>query len=86
MENKFIDVSELEAPAPFYEIIKILKTLQDGEILEVKHRLKTQLLYKTLNENGYFHKTYEVFEGYKIMICHGGDIENIEKIEALVNV
>lgn len=86
MNTKFIDVSELEAPAPFYEILSVLKTLENGEILEVKHRLKPQLLYKNLNENGFFHKTFEVFEGYKIFICRGGNIKNIDTIESLVNV
>lgn len=35
----FLDVSELEAPAPLSEILKLATHLKEGELLIVKHRM-----------------------------------------------
>lgn len=42
MKEILMDVSELEAPYPLYEILKKLNRLNKDEILIVKHRLYPQ--------------------------------------------
>jgi len=48
-----IDVSELEAPQPFEEVLKRLKGLRPGEYIHMLHRKQPLPLLQILEENGY---------------------------------
>ena len=48
-----IDVSDLEAPQPFEEILKQLKVLGSGEYIHMLHRKQPLPLLQMLEENGY---------------------------------
>lgn len=53
MAQRFVDVSELEAPEPLVQAIAALQSLQPGEYLRFCHRMKPCHLYGFLDENGF---------------------------------
>ncbi len=48
-----LDVSELEPPQPFEEVLKQLRKLQAGEYIKMLHRKQPLPLIQLLHENGY---------------------------------
>ena len=48
-----IDVSELEAPQPFEEVLRQIKRLRPGEYIHMLHRKQPLPLLQLLEENGY---------------------------------
>ena len=48
-----IDVSGLEAPAPFEQVVEKLSRLHQGEYIRMLHRKKPLPLLQMLEENGY---------------------------------
>jgi hypothetical protein len=53
MAERFLDVSELEAPEPLVQAIEALQSLGQGEYLHFCHRMKPCHLYGFLDENGF---------------------------------
>jgi hypothetical protein len=55
----FIDVSELEAPEPYTQIINLISELGEDNYIRVKHRMEPFPLYDLLHESGYDYATIE---------------------------
>lgn len=53
IKELFVDVSELEAPKPFEEVIQLLKQVKSGEYIRMRHRKKPLPLFQFLQENGF---------------------------------
>ncbi len=71
----FLDVSELEAPEPFTEIIKLTKKLTRYSYLRIIHHREPFPLYSVLQENGFdFYTKKESGSEYTILIWVASDI------------
>lgn len=67
----YLDVSVLEPPEPFKQIVRALASLRIGHSLHVVHRREPFPLYQQLPELGYEYQTVQHNDGlYHIYIWH----------------
>jgi len=75
----YIDVSELEAPEPFEQIMPLVRSLQINQYIKVLHRKEPFPLYEILLENGYNYRAIPVNSGqYWIVIWISSDNKTAE--------
>ena len=71
----FINVSELEAPEPFSEILYLTKELKQNSYIRVVHRKEPFPLYDILHENGFDFYTVKMSNSkFNIFIWQSSDI------------
>jgi len=72
--ERFLDVSELEAPEPLLQAIDAVQELGPGEYLHFCHRMRPCHLYRFLDENG-FHADTRHGNGYEceVFVWRQGD-------------
>jgi hypothetical protein len=81
LNEKFLDASGMEPPAPFEQALALLTGLQPGEYLRMVHRMIPYPLFDYCHE----HKLeYRVQHGktasYDILIWHRQDTELISRL------
>ena len=58
-KEHLLDVSELEAPEPLVQALSAIETLEPGDYLRFRHRMKPCHLYTHLKELGFVADTRE---------------------------
>lgn len=64
----FLDVSELESPAPLHIILNALFTNTENKIVRIKHRIEPKGLYPYLDNMKFQHECHYDNEFYFIKI------------------
>lgn len=80
-----LDVSELAAPEPMQAVMKSLSTLDQHNVLAVRHRREPKPLFSMLAEQAYnfIHVTNSLSE-HRIYIWHADDQIAKQKLEAFL--
>lgn len=69
MDERVLDVRDLEPPEPLERVLTEMDTLQAGERLLMVHRREPCMLYPILQREGFAHKTTITDDGeYHILI------------------
>ncbi len=62
-QERLLDVSELEPPAPLVQTLETVETLAPGEYLHMKHRRDPCLLRDNLDQHGFDYITRSQEDG-----------------------
>ncbi|MFK5984166.1 MAG: hypothetical protein QM479_01895 [Pseudomonadota bacterium] len=82
-----VDVSDLEAPEPFTEVLSVLTKLQKKAYIRMLHRQQPFPLYDVLRENNLDYCVFEptsLHTKYTILIWLAADIETAKHCHQLV--
>ena len=81
LDEKFLDASEMEPPAPFEQALSLLAVLQPGEYLRMSHRMIPWPLFEYCRERNLEHRVQSGETAkYDILFWYEQDTDRISQL------